>query len=418
MLQAWLPARWALAGGLLLTIYPTVHFMEWENWGQTYWGGQMAAMGGALLYGGLWRAVRRGGSRWALGIVGAGLAILANSRPYEGLAVSLPAGTVLAARLVRIGWREGAMAAWAWAWPLVTVLAATGAAMAHYNARVTGNPLRLPYLEHEATYAVAPLFHFLPPRPTPPLYFRADGALNPDYQLRYKFHHAVFELMCYEKYATPAGRWNELVNKGDRLFFFYLLPLVAAPSGLLWLRRSPRTWLAALAVLAVCAGTALTTWTAPHYVAPLLAPLLFLCVQGLRVWVVARPLGLWMARVVLLGSAVVLAGDAVLHGGRRAADPQAGFRYVRAGVAEQVSAVEGRHLIFVRYGPEHCPSAEWVANRADIPGARVVWARSLGPRGEGEELSRRDRELIARLPGRTVWVLDADDWQVEARKVE
>ncbi len=419
-LQGWLPARWALAGGLLLTIYPTVHFVEWDNWSQTYWGGQVAAAGGALLYGGLWRALRRGGSAWSLLLVGLGLAILANSRPYEGLLVSLPAAAVLAARLVQVARRDGVAAAVVWALPLVGALAALGATMAYYNFRVTGRPLRLPYLEHESTYAIAPSFHVLPSRPAPAIYFNADGTLNPDYQLRYSFHHLGYELGCYERYATAAQRWDELWNKADRLYFFFVLPMGAAPTGLLWLWRSRRTWLAATAVFFVFAGTCLATWTTAHYVAPMMAPLLFLGVQGLRTWVVARPLYFWAPTgVVLLASAGAFVGDMVYLGEQRAR-PQStdAFRYLRAGMDEQLSALEGKHLIFVRYAPEHCPSGEWVYNRADLPNAKVVWARSLGRRRAGEELSRRDRELIARLPGRAVWILDADDWPPEPRKVE
>lgn len=47
MLQGWLPARWALLGGLLAATHSRVQI----EWTQTYWGGNVALIGGALLLG-------------------------------------------------------------------------------------------------------------------------------------------------------------------------------------------------------------------------------------------------------------------------------------------------------------------------------------------------------------------------------
>ncbi len=44
MLMAWMPSRWALLGGFLAVLHPTVFF-----WSQGYWGGSVAMLGGALL---------------------------------------------------------------------------------------------------------------------------------------------------------------------------------------------------------------------------------------------------------------------------------------------------------------------------------------------------------------------------------
>jgi hypothetical protein len=63
-------------------------------WAQSYWGGAVAAMGGALVVGGIKRLMRRPHVSDSL-LTGAGLAILANSRPFEGLLVILPAGVFL-----------------------------------------------------------------------------------------------------------------------------------------------------------------------------------------------------------------------------------------------------------------------------------------------------------------------------------
>ncbi len=59
-----------------------------------------------------------------------------------------------------------------------------------------------------------------------------------------------------------------------------------------------------------------------------------------------------------------------------------------------------RHLVIVRYGPNHSPHEEWIYNRADIDTAKVVWAREMGPQAE--------RELLEYFKDRRVWVLTVD----------
>ena len=86
MMQAWVPPGWALLGGLL----PVIRFGVFSYWDNSYWGGAPAAIGGALLIGALPRIVKNDRIRDAL-ILALGVAVLANSRPYEGLILTLSA---------------------------------------------------------------------------------------------------------------------------------------------------------------------------------------------------------------------------------------------------------------------------------------------------------------------------------------
>ncbi len=154
--------RWREA--LLTALHPLV-----IEWSQSYWGGFR-------------RARRRGiGPRcarptppdlWPLSgvMMALGMAVLANSRPYEGAVLCiLVVGALLWHRLRRrdpIRLSASTLAAF-----LIVLLPAL-AALGFYNLRVTGHPFRLPYQVHEATYGITPLFIWQRPRPEPPIGMR------------------------------------------------------------------------------------------------------------------------------------------------------------------------------------------------------------------------------------------------------
>src|SRR5260370_2023612 len=90
MLQAWMPARWALLAGVLAALRLCVA----SYWINSYWGGAVAAIGGALVLGAFGRMKRR--PSLAMGILlGAGVAVLFNSRPYGGVFFCLPVAVAM-----------------------------------------------------------------------------------------------------------------------------------------------------------------------------------------------------------------------------------------------------------------------------------------------------------------------------------
>ena len=218
MLYAWVSPRWAILGGVLALINPVLGIAGY--WAQSYWGGAVAATGGALVLGGIKRLMRQPRVRDSL-LTGIGLAILANSRPFEGLLVSLPAGIFLFIHIIN----QRGQALWISieriALPILFVLALTITGMGFYNLRVTGNPLRMPYQIHEETYAMAPVFLWqkLPPEP----------------EYRHKVirdFHATYALPFYTTQRSIPGFLLEdvypLLSLEFRALNIFLIPVIIA----------------------------------------------------------------------------------------------------------------------------------------------------------------------------------------------
>ena len=205
-----------------------------------------------------------------------GLALLANSRPYEGLVFSLPIAAALAIWMFGRSRPALSVSLSRVVVPIVLVLAASGAGMGYYYWRVAGSPFRMTYQVNRETYATAPYFLWESPRPEP------------------VYRHAVmrdfyrWELARFEEYRTLGGAayrtWDKLV--GSWKFYcgpLFTIPLLAFP----WLWRDRKMRFPLVAGGFFLLGLAVETWTMPHYVAPatgLIYLLLLQCMRHLRLW--------------------------------------------------------------------------------------------------------------------------------------
>src|SRR6185503_16523402 len=119
------------------------------------WGGAVPAIGGALVLGALPRIIRRQQVSDAL-LFGSGLAILGNSRPFEGLLLSLPVFGVLAKWM----WGKNRLPAGkllhGFILPLACFMILVFGGMSYYNWRITGSAFTWPYMVYEAQYSQAP----------------------------------------------------------------------------------------------------------------------------------------------------------------------------------------------------------------------------------------------------------------------
>jgi hypothetical protein len=400
MLQGWLPARWALLGGVLAIM----RYGTFTYWADSYWGGAMGAIGGALVLGALPRIKRAPRVRNAL-LMGLGLAILATSRPYEGLVLSLPVAIALFAWLLakqspalRVTLRSIVL-------PLCLVVIVLGAGISYYCWRVTGNPFQLPYQAERQQYAVAPYMLWQPLRPPP--------AYHSDVVKRLYAHD---EVLGYELFRSPGGViaklvWTWTFYLGPALSLPFLALMVVLPFGLSWrqIGRGTRFLLLTLGITLI--GLACETFYAPHYLSTSTALLLALVLLAMRCtcrwqWR-GRKSGLFLVRGIPLICVCLfvlrtvngpVAGDESYENAWYQRGP-VGFG--RAAMLRRLTTSPGKQLVVVRYSPNHIPFNEWVYNEPDIDEAKVVWARELAP-----DLNER---LLKYFADRRVWLLEADE---------
>jgi hypothetical protein len=388
MLGGWVPPRWALLGGGLVVFHVFIQLA----WGQSFWGGDVALIGGALLFGALPRLLRKPETGTAL-LMALGLVILANSRPYEGLVAALPVALALLARFFGKRRPPFATVAGRVILPMGVVLSISAAAMAYYNLRVTGNPLKMPYQVHEETYMATPVFLWQSPRPQPT--YRHEV-------MRSGYMEGPMSAFRCQQSLYGLLRIKASVGIAYVLHFFLrptlTIPLITLP----WiLKKHSMPWVIAALGFA-WAGSLGTTWVLPHYLAPAVGLLFVLVVQGIRQLRRWRWGGRPCGRSAVLGLAVLYALVFILSVYHYATVQRTGIARYRPRVLAQLQRLPGRHLVVVRYGPEHFKTIndEWVYNAADIDAAKVVWAREMDPAA--------NRRLFAYFRDRRTWLLLAD----------
>ncbi|MGA9822899.1 MAG: hypothetical protein WBQ36_15035, partial [Desulfobaccales bacterium] len=280
MLAGWCPLHWAWLGGLLAVVrivfsgLPLDGFNDYFlSWSQGYMGGSAAALGGALVFGALPRIMKSQRLRDALWLA-LGLAILANSRPFEGLVVTIPAAVVLGIWIIKsnsVSWRIRFSRV---VLPVVLVLLLTAAGMGFYNFRVTGNPFLNPYQVHQSTYGIVPVFIWQPLRAEPQY-------VNLILQKCYRS-----EISPYLKERSIKGWVYESTKRIAKNWLFFFGIIFIPP--MLLLAASPKVWhrrnvIFPLGVCALLMAASLTiTWNYPRYDAPITCLCFLLGVESLR----------------------------------------------------------------------------------------------------------------------------------------
>lgn len=393
MMQGWLPGAWALFG----TLVAMLKFGISGFWVDSYMGGSVGAIGGALLIGSLPRLRRQDARPLHALLLGIGIVLLMNTRPFEGSVLSAAALIYLVPSLARRFRKNGWYLLKTLALPAGAVLFCGIAFTGYYCWRVTGSPLRMPYQVNRDTYGWPENLAFLAPKKLT----LDDKVLDSMYRKEVEHH---------QRYSS----WDRIVDSLSVRMFdvwtFFIGPLLTFPILLLpWLYRNRRTrpLLLFLGVIAVLNLFQMVLY--PYHLAPAVPVIFTLVAASMRI------VYLWLSRTAErrgLYFAMVLPVCVVLITAMKSPAAQLNLplaywergweahRDARVAIEDWLGAHARKQLVIVRYGKGHSPDQEWVYNGADIDGSKIVWAR--------ERDAQSNKRLLKYFSDRQAWLLQAD----------
>ena len=365
MMRSWTSQQWAAIAGILFAS----NGLFLRAWGQTWWGGSVALMGGALLFGGFYRIwSSKEDLRLADSILlGVGMVLLAISRPAEGALVSLPVAVGLCYWYLTNRSFSRSQKTTKAALPIVAIGIIGLAGIARYNHAVTGDVWKMPYVVHDNEYSASAMMIWKTP-PEIPTYTHS----------RMKRFYLEFgrERQLAARQFGPY--WKQFSNKFVLLGNFVPIGIWLSLVPLWFVLKSPRYRFAFTVVMTVllvhtqfCAS-----FIYPHYLAPALALFFAInirCLRQLKVWRRKQGIGTAICKGLILASFLQLPIVMILWSQADLSTPRSTV------LAKLNSEPQQQHLVICSYGREYPIHFDWVYNDADIDASKVVWARDMGP---------------------------------------
>lgn len=399
MLLGWLPGPWAWLGAALAF----VRYGIFSYWIDSYCGGSLPALGGALVLGAFPRFRQKPGVRMGL-VMAVGLVILANTRPFEGFVFSLPvlvAAVWILLKQAKADWRAVLKVAL----PAVALLALGAGGMLYYNWRGTGDAFVMPYAINWKTYHITRPFFFQKSNPVPHYDYEAMRAV-------YVFHEIPNLLMAKQNFSYLVK------NRVSTYYIFFLWPFLLLVGPCVYEIWRSKLRVALISVAFVTASLLMQIWQAqPHYAAPATGAVFLLVLFSLRHFRNSRSeYAVWGARALVIVFAVMLISPIAEilydpYGIRGFVAPERGPKQQkidpvlqnieRDRIERELEARGGKHLIIVHYNFGDIPTTEWVYNKADLDNAPVIWARDRG--------YEQNKPLLNYYAGRQVWYVEHTD---------
>jgi hypothetical protein len=387
-LREWMPARWSFLAAILIALKLGLT----SYWMNSFWGGAVPALAGALALGGLGKILKRPSLSGALGL-GGGIAILANSRPYEGLIFSIPLGAIFLWWLAgktkeKVATPERLKKVLL---PASVLLIAGVAFVGYYNWRTTGSPRTFAMSLNQKFYDPSAIFLWETP-----------GAPMPHYNPQFDDFYNRWQRNLYgHNWADVKKIFGRKIRVFARTYLWWDLFLLVPAFYFLPKRRKLYPLYAALLFNTIAFFS--LAWTLPHYVAPAMCAVFTIFVTAMRslrlLEVRGYALGLFLSRMIVLGLALQTA-NAVATGNEDPLDLGGVRMESRVEAIRKLDAIPGKHLVFVRYSKEHNVHHEWVFNDADLENSRIVWARELD--------KEQNEKVIEHYNDRKVWFIEAD----------
>lgn len=365
-------------------------------WNNSYWGGSVAAMGGALFFGAVRRIARE--VHWQTGFAaGMGSGLLFLTRPYEGF---IFCALVLAANAKQFVWSLRRDRQDSAAFPYQPFIAfavvfcpAVLLTLAQNHA-ITGNPLTFPHALYSKTYLASRVFMFQDLNVPEKVPFGLLARFNEIETANFMFRKSHF--------------WSSFINIFSGVFLdFFLYPVFVwfALFSLFrndWVKIGMQYLGPAITGVATCIAT--TVPALSHYYAPFAVLII-----GAVAFGVSKVSEFATNRFFSRTIAILAFGAAIgvrVEGFRSEFEKQShGWQSYRNAMKREMEATGDRHLVFVEYNKDHIPHAEWVFNDADLGEARVIWARRRSPNLDKAvyDALRKDKERMI------AWRLDPDD---------
>jgi hypothetical protein len=388
MLLGGLPAPWARLGGLFASLHYGL-----SPWIDSYWGGYVSGIGGALVCGAVLRLHQRGTSAGLTTVVALGWALVWFTRPFEAVLVGVIGFGVAAILTLRGKSIRDGLRIWT---PAALILTAALSLSIAHNKAVTGSFSTLPYQISRSQYGVPQSFIWVPPVTQP-------AGLTKEAQLMYQWQREQRDAFGDTKTvdATKAARYTYY-----NFLYAYRFYVPSVLLGLLILPvcsvfRNPRKTLHVLLpagiVIAAILWSSAYPFFYPHYIAAYAGLIVYLLMTaGLETsqWQLRSvPIGRIVATVIIV-VALVEEVATIMSRQTSAESP------VRSLVEDRLRKTPGRDLVLVSYLSGHDVHDEWVYNAADIDASDIVWMRAV-PSSEWNAIRRY-------YPGRTAWTVQVD----------